>query len=616
MVPQSRNLVLTLATAGVNIRTETYQGREHVVVPVVALVEGIVHAMNASNPELVTAEEFSRAPIGWNGRPIFYGHPLVKGRPVSGNTPEVLESKSVGIVFNTLVKDSKLTMEAWIDKEKADAVDPTLLVRVLAGDPIEISVGAFVETDDSKGEFKGKKYLGAWHDIVPDHLALLPVGEEGACSRKMGCGVRAAKEHSMDHMYTAWLEAGPETCELLKTLRNIPQSERDKMDAKDFAGPDQSFPIAKPEDVAAAAHSLGRAKGDREAIKAKIISIAYRKGADFVAKLPDDWKKKKDQKNASVFSKFLSMFRAAQPAGDMSNNDLTRKLYDALREVTPTLTNIEAYLPVNDPNRVVYSCWEQVPSMSEMGMGYTGYCMYERAFTLDASGLLTLGPDVVEVEAVLSYLPVLMAEEPTVAVGKRNSAKDQEQIQQMHDHAVALGAYCDPKMAQKNASCGCKAHEAKINSQGEADMKSKEEIVKFLETATSEQITALSAAIEPKAEVVVVAAETKTPTFEEILATAAPAVRDSITEGMRVASDRKAATIKALKDTGRCDMSDEQLGAKTQAELDTLVKLAGSNVRAAIDFGVNAPKDLQGAKPETEVAAPSNLYDAIRAAKK
>lgn len=71
--------------------------------------------------------------------------------------------------------------------------------------------------------------------------------------------------------------------------RDIPDSERDKMDDSDFAGPHQSFPIAKPEDVAAAAHLVGKADNP-EAVKAAIIRIARRKGPEFVAELPDSWK--------------------------------------------------------------------------------------------------------------------------------------------------------------------------------------------------------------------------------------------------------------------------------------------------------------------------------------
>lgn len=74
--------------------------------------------------------------------------------------------------------------------------------------------------------------------------------------------------------------------------RDIPQAERDAMDAADFAGKDKSFPINRPEDVAAAASSVGRAgpgNSSADEIKAKIISIAKRKGAAFVAQLPKAW---------------------------------------------------------------------------------------------------------------------------------------------------------------------------------------------------------------------------------------------------------------------------------------------------------------------------------------
>lgn len=75
--------------------------------------------------------------------------------------------------------------------------------------------------------------------------------------------------------------------------RTISKEERDKASASDFAGKDRSFPILKPEDVAAAAASLGRAGSDNystDQIKANIIRIAKRKGAAFVAKLPAAWK--------------------------------------------------------------------------------------------------------------------------------------------------------------------------------------------------------------------------------------------------------------------------------------------------------------------------------------
>lgn len=74
--------------------------------------------------------------------------------------------------------------------------------------------------------------------------------------------------------------------------RDIPQSARDKLPETDFAGPYQSFPIAKPEDVAAAADLVGKADNP-DAVKAKIIAIAKRKGAAYVAQLPESWTAKK-----------------------------------------------------------------------------------------------------------------------------------------------------------------------------------------------------------------------------------------------------------------------------------------------------------------------------------
>jgi hypothetical protein len=511
---------ITLLASGYSTREEEYNGRKHIVVPVVALLEGVVHAMNAKNAEFVPGDELRAA--GWNGRPLFLGHPLQNGKPISGNSPTLLEEKSIGIVFNAAVKGKKLTMEAWIDIDKATEVAPELLERVRVDDPIEISVGVFTETDDTTGEYNGKKFTGAWHDIVPDHLALLPEGTEGACSREMGCGVRAATKESV-------------------------------------------MPVEK-----------------------------------------------KDPKNASVLSKVLAMFRTAQPASEMSDNDVRGKLLAVVREIEPQATYVEA---VYD-DLFVYCVY--VPEVS-MGWPTNCYTLFQRTYTVAENGAVTIGADKVEVEPVLYYEPVLMNEEPTIAAGKRHSAKDQGMVQAMHDQAIALGANCEP---MKNAASGAPRSVTEPAPQTETEMK-KCELAKFLETATEEQIKALSDAaegktpevkvVEPKvAEAVVVPATPKPVTFDEVLATASADVQDSINEGLRVGREKKASTIAALKATGRCDMTDEQLNAQTQGQLDTLVKLAGSNVRAAIDFGgAGAPKV---GDEKQEVPAAPDMLGAIRAA--
>lgn len=63
--------------------------------------------------------------------------------------------------------------------------------------------------------------------------------------------------------------------------RFVSKDERAAAGAEDFAGKGKSFPILKPEDVAAAARSLGRAGSGNNApstIKARIIAIAKHKG--------------------------------------------------------------------------------------------------------------------------------------------------------------------------------------------------------------------------------------------------------------------------------------------------------------------------------------------------
>jgi hypothetical protein len=66
--------------------------------------------------------------------------------------------------------------------------------------------------------------------------------------------------------------------------------DRDKLSDEDFAGPDRSFPIVTQADVSDAFHSLGRTKHNKDAVRAKIISIAKRKGF----KLPDSASKEVD----------------------------------------------------------------------------------------------------------------------------------------------------------------------------------------------------------------------------------------------------------------------------------------------------------------------------------
>jgi hypothetical protein len=180
------------------LETKKYNGRDHLVVPSVILVEGVLHSSNSDHPALALAEEFGKAPQGWNGRPIMFDHPKVDGEPVSANSPDIWEGQVIGQLFGTMVKNStKLKTDLWLDTERT----PTEVFDALdAGDSLEVSTGLYAQEESSKGVFNGKEYDTIWRNIVPDHLAVLPKGHVGACSIQDGCGAPRANQERIYSM--------------------------------------------------------------------------------------------------------------------------------------------------------------------------------------------------------------------------------------------------------------------------------------------------------------------------------------------------------------------------------------------------------------------------------
>jgi len=174
------------------VRREDFRGKEHLVVPVVGLVEGVLHPVNAPAPELALAEEFGRHPQGWNGRPTVLNHPRVGNTPVSANIPDVLEAESFGLLFNTELDGKKLKFEAWLDPDRMSELgdEHTRLQERLEDEDelVEVSTGLFMSLEQSSGTFNGEQFDGIWRNVVPDHLAFLSEGLTGACSVEGGCG--------------------------------------------------------------------------------------------------------------------------------------------------------------------------------------------------------------------------------------------------------------------------------------------------------------------------------------------------------------------------------------------------------------------------------------------
>ncbi len=213
MITRVHRTLLLRQNAGSELRVNTFESRAHLVVPVVALVEGVIQAANATRPELVLATELMKFHQAWNGEPTLWDHPIIGGERVSANAPRVLEQWRFGRVFNAHMSGKKLVVEAWLDTDLAAEMGgqaQEVVERINAGEMIEVSVGAFIIAEEAKGIHDGQRFEAIWREIVPDHLALLPEGMTGACSNAMGCGApRAAMMVSVGDVEPSTPEGEP-----------------------------------------------------------------------------------------------------------------------------------------------------------------------------------------------------------------------------------------------------------------------------------------------------------------------------------------------------------------------------------------------------------------------
>lgn len=171
------------------VRHDTFQGRDHLVVPVVMLSEGVIWPSNAAAPELALASEYGNPAEAWNGRPVVYRHPQEGSG--SANQRPIAERETIGQVFDAKLRDDgALVGELWIDLAKAEGVPGALEAcrRIEAGERVEVSTGYFAEQEPASGVYQGRRYAAVQRSIKPDHLALLSTEETGACSWEDGCG--------------------------------------------------------------------------------------------------------------------------------------------------------------------------------------------------------------------------------------------------------------------------------------------------------------------------------------------------------------------------------------------------------------------------------------------
>lgn len=168
--------------------------------PVRALREQILECQNClPGGEFISAAEIKKGISDWNGKPITINHPRdQQGELEFANRDDIfLKSVKVGFMDNARWQDGFLLVDAHLSRVLADVtVEGRGIVQALltGASDIEISTGYGMDLDFRSGTFDGERYHFSQTDIMPDHIALLPIGMEGACSIEDGCGAARAAQ--------------------------------------------------------------------------------------------------------------------------------------------------------------------------------------------------------------------------------------------------------------------------------------------------------------------------------------------------------------------------------------------------------------------------------------
>ncbi|EBW4003616.1 hypothetical protein LEC69_04900 [Salmonella enterica] len=175
-----------------SIRRETYNGREHLVLPSYTLPANVV-----MNGGLYTQEQIDAHYKGLEGTLAPLGHPQVNGQFVSAFSPEGINAGHIG-AWNRNVKKSgnRIYLEKWVDVARASESEGgrELLERVAAIErgedvpPIHTSIAAFLDQLEPNDQQRatGAEWVADIHGM--DHDAIL-LHEVGAATPEQGVGL-------------------------------------------------------------------------------------------------------------------------------------------------------------------------------------------------------------------------------------------------------------------------------------------------------------------------------------------------------------------------------------------------------------------------------------------
>ncbi|SUI70618.1 hypothetical protein [Serratia liquefaciens] len=182
------------------IRRESYNGREHLVLPSYTLPANVV-----MNEGLYTASEIDAHYQGLEGTLAPLGHPQLNGAFISAFSPEGINQGHIG-AWNRNVKKSgnRIYLEKWVDTQIANQSEGgrELISRVEAIErgedvpPIHTSVAVFLDQLEPNEQQKatGAKWVAKIHGM--DHDAIL-LHEVGAATPEQGVGLMVNADLAM-----------------------------------------------------------------------------------------------------------------------------------------------------------------------------------------------------------------------------------------------------------------------------------------------------------------------------------------------------------------------------------------------------------------------------------
>jgi hypothetical protein len=549
---------ITLLGATGQLRTAKYQDREHIVVPTIALMEGVIWSANADAPAFVSAAVLSTASGEWNGRPCFVDHPQVDGQYVSGNHPALLPT-SFGTIFgakdsSSVLSSKKLEVEAWLDPEKAETLgekNVVMIQRLQAGEVVEVSTGLMAVEELAPGVYNGKHYKYVWSEIHSDHLAFLSEGDIGACSVDMGCG---APRVATVHLVTPrGLRANVQEAKqpMIRTLgtrtrpEGEPRSLRQRLLALVGRTEEEPFPFLTAEQRANIT-VMGLMQELDAQLRAVEPGYIYIEDVDLDGRTV--------QYCVAPENIWLTYQRTYRQRGDTVTINDDRVQVEAVTKYEPVAASASASAgaAVTSTPDVPCGCGGQSPAAPAVSASEEHPIMKTKKDII--AGLIASGRFKETERSVLE-------------------ASHDSVLQALDAQPATLAAETPEELAARET-----------REQAERD-----EAARITASATRPQ------------------------TVDEYVANAPGPMREVLISALATAKAKKAATITALKASNRCDIPDAELNVMSQIGLDRLCKLAGvDQPAAAVDYSLTGVPRQQAASDDA-IPAPPSLHDRIRA---